>query len=284
MGSSDHVVSKAEEALHLEVSSNTEDGACLTVHDGCSNYREASCSYRWQSKIAARERHKKHFDDNSSRLAQNKQGAAVPASHARAWYAGANDNFPKDPGDWAIDGPSRSPTDPYKDGRGAPVPNGANFTNARWPFWNNAHHLIPKGTLKRHLFKSGPAYDLMRQALLEAKYNVHHKRNMFILPGDMRVAAEVFLPRHLGMLRQSDTFNHPDYNDFVDTELTKIVNDYKEICDKALQDAKGHDLPKATLDKAKLERLSKRCDLLVKLFGATAMGAQLDAMKGWSPG
>ncbi len=280
----DHKLAQKEEALHTKVGSSTENGACLTAHDGCSAYGENSCSYRWQSKENARDRHKKWFDGSSERLAQNKAGADVPANHWRIWYAGPNDIFPKHPADWAVDGPARAPTDPRKDSRGKVVPNGANYTNAQWPFWNNAHHMIPKGTLKRLIYGAGRAYQLMRVSLLEAKYNIHWKRNMFILPMDAAVGAETFLPRHLGLIKQSDRFNHPDYNDMVESKLKEIVDDYKRICDQAVTDAKPHELPKAELDKAKLESLSKRCELVIKKFGAVALGDAIDVMKNANTG
>lgn len=275
----DHKLAQKEEALHTKVANSTDNGACLAVHDGCSTYDENSCSYRWQSKQNARERHKKWFDGASERLANNKQGADVPATHWRIWYAGPNDIFPKDPADWAVDGPARAPNDLRKDGRGKTVPNGANFTNAQWPWWNNAHHMIPKGLFNRLIGRPGRAYELLRVCLLEAKYNIHWKRNMFILPMDAKVGAEVFLPRHLGLIKQSDRFNHPDYNDMVESRLKEIVDDYKQTCDQAVNDTEPHDVPTAELDKAKLEALSKRCEAVIKQFGAIAMGDAIDAMK-----
>lgn len=274
----DHKLQQREEALHATVGS-TENGACLTAHEGCSTYREDSCSYRWQSKVNARERHKKFFDDPSERLAQNKQGSDVPANHWRIWYAGASDVFPRHADDWKVDGPNRPGTDPRKDSRGTVVPNGQNYTNARWPFWNNAHHMIPKGTFNRLVNKPGRAYQLMRVCLLEAKYNIHWKRNMFILPMDAAVGSELFLPRHLGLIKRSDRFNHPDYNDMVESKLKEIVDEYKRICDQAVDDTEPHDVPNAELDKAKLENLSKRCELVIKKFGAVALGGAIDAMK-----
>lgn len=276
----DHKPAQKEETLHTKVEGSTDDGACLTVHDGCSAYAEHSCSYRWQSKENARERHKKWFDGTSERLAKNKQGGDVPANHWRIWYAGPNDVFPKEPADWAVDGPARAATDLRKDSRGQTIPNGANFTNARWPWWNNAHHMIPKGLFKRLIGQSGRAYQLLRESLLEAKYNIHWKRNMFVLPMDAAVGAEVFLPRHLGLIKQSDRFNHPDYNDMVESRLKEIVDDYKQLCDQAVTDAGPHGTPSASLDKARLENLSKRCEAVIKQFGAIAMGDALDAMKG----
>lgn len=276
---SDHKLAKKEAALHTTVANASDNGACLAMHEGCSTYDPNSCSYRWQSKENARERHKKFFDDPSERLAKNKQGGDAPAAHWRIWYAGPNDTWPKDPDDWKVDGPSRPPTDPRKDSRGFTIQNGKNYTNARWPFWNNAHHMIPKGTFGRLINQTGKAYQLLRVCLLEAKYNIHWKRNMFILPMDVSVAAELMLPRHLGLIKPSDRFNHPDYNDVVESRLKAVIDDYKRTCDQAVGEAKPHELPKAKLSKAKLEHLSKVCELMIKSFGAVALGGALDEMK-----
>lgn len=280
----DHQLAQEEEKAHDKVGGSTEGGACLTAHYG-SGYSKVSCSYRWQSKENARDRHKKWFDGNSERLANNPgAGQPMPASHWRIWYAGLNDILPTHPEDWAVDGPSRSPTDLRKDNRGNVIPNGKNFTNAQWPFWNNAHHMIPKGAFNSLVGKAGKAYQLMRVCLLQAKYNINWKRNMFILPMDKAVGAEVFLPRHLGLIKTSDRFRHADYSDMVEAKLKEIIDDYKQICDQAISDTKPHEMPKAELDKKKLEALSKRCELVIKQFGAVIEGGQIDKMKGASTG
>lgn len=281
---SEHKLAKKEEKLHTTVSGSTDNGACLSLCGDNYVYREDSCSYRWQAKVNARERHKKFFDVPSARLAQAKKGSAVGVNQPRLDYAGSHDVFPKDPADWAVDGPSRSPTDPYRTSRGEPVPNGENFKNARWPFWNNAHHMIPKGLFGKLINQSGKAYQLIRVSLLEAKFNIHYKRNMFILPMEQAVGAELFLPRHLGLIRQSDSFNHPDYNDLVESRLKAIIDDYKKICDDAVANTEAHKVPNAKLDKAKLESLFRRCEAVIKIYGAVAMGGQIDQMKGANTG
>ena len=262
---------------------STEGGACLTGHEpnfgGKRN--KVSCNYRWQ----AYEQAQAH-------------GGIEKALHS---YKTATDIKPQEPtsswkeikpeycamlpapqaGDWDITGPTRDLTRANFAGTGRKIPQGMNFTKELWPYWNNAHHLIPKGTLKAKIVDAGePATGLIQKALMTAQYNINHKINMLFMPQDKRVADILGLPRHI-QLRDADSpgmsascGNHPDYNRMTCTMergLDSIIKGYIKICDKAVDETQGtHDVPNPTLDKKKLEELSK--ELLDIILGATAAG------------
>jgi hypothetical protein len=263
--------------------SGTEGGACLTGHDPSfsKHNNQVTCNYRFQAWKQAQA----HGGIESALHSYSKITISSTIKTS-AWkknkpeYCG---RLPKPrPGDWDITGPTAGPvTRTTFAGKKVTIPAGMNFTQELWPYWNNAHHLIPKGTLKAKITEqSARVSTLIQKALLTAQYNINHKTNMLLMPQDKRVAEILGLPRHI-QLRDKDApglapicGNHPVWNDMTCTirsGLTSIVNGYKKICDDAIDAVKGtHKVPKPSLDKTKLEKLSER--LLKLILGAQAAG------------
>jgi hypothetical protein len=272
----------------------TEGGACLTGHQGSFSKHtgKVTCNYRYQ----AWEQAQSHKGINAKLHSYASKTLRGPVKTS-AWKKVKPDyasRIPKPkPGDWDVTGPLSGPIKRTTfSGTTVVVPVGMNFTQETWPYWNNAHHLIPKGTLKSKIIDEGaPITDLVQKALMTAQYNINHKVNMMLMPQDKRVADILDLPRHL-QLRDKDAGgiaamcgNHPVYNLLaceVRLGLDSILRGYRKIVDQAIDDVKGtHKIPKPQLDKKKLERLSRK--LLKMILGAEAeglvsVGQSLDAM------
>jgi hypothetical protein len=289
-----HYGANALNKLHGKVGDTTEGGACLTGHQASFRGKtgQCTCNYRYQGYEHAKENSAIKDKLHSYTTART---TPVPTSAP----TGENGLFPgrycatlapPGPGDWDITGPTSAPISRGSFRRGAvTVPLGMNFTQDTWPYWNNAHHLIPKGTLKESITKEDTdnpgVSDLIQQCLLEAKYNINHKVNMLLMPQDLEVANMLGMPRHLQLQEKDGSVqiavgNHPVYNEYVSKAeggLNKIVQDYAKICKDAIADAKKneHPLPKAELDKKKLEALSEQ--LLKFILGGGAVGS-LDAL------
>ena len=194
--------------------------------------------------------------------------------------------LPENKGDWYVGGPLAEKSLRKASGRGY-VPKGRNFEHMLWPYWNNAHHLIPKGTLNSLLndkkeIPDWRARKLIRSALLLAKYNVNHFKNVMLLPMDKEVGIVLRLPRHLVLadettiVEKKAKFDHIGYNTNVATALKKVIADYKAACDREL--AKSCIEPDFSLSKAKLERLSKSCYDTIISFGQTSGGRAISEM------
>ena len=274
-----HVAYPDEEKGHDCVDKKTENGACLKGHEGA--YKKRSCSYRWQahevSKLERKDVYhnyldnikKSHKDDGGipTMRYETKSGGQAP------WYYTSKLNLPEE-GHWDLDGPKQS----FRRNGIVKVKKGKNFTKDHWPYWHNAHHLIPKALLNNTILNELEENShLCRGALLSVKYNINHKVNMIILPQDKEVAAILNLPRHLVLKEPGRTpqcTNHAAYTDTVETELLNIINGYKKIVDKAAEE--NHESPKPELDKIKLETLSKDCYQTILDFGKTSPGEPID--------
>jgi hypothetical protein len=155
-----------------------------------------------------------------------------------------------------------------------------NFSQDTWPYWNNAHHLIPKGLFAAQIAsQQHPVPNVMSKALMMAQYNINHKINMFMLPQDKEVAQILGLARHIQLRHPEEGMaevftDHPSYNHLVEQWLGSIIAKYKEICDTATPEE--HKIPNAQLDKAILERLSKILMNLLLAWGKAEAGASLD--------
>lgn len=262
--------------------SGTENGACLTGHQGSfsKHGNKVTCNYRYQ----AWEQAQAHGGIKSALHGYpTTLTATVKTSAWKKIKPEYCTRLPAPrPGDWDITGPVVGPiTRKTFSGTKVIIPAGMNFTQESWPYWNNAHHLIPKGTLKAKITEQPVRVsNLIQKALLTAQYNINHKLNMLLMPQDKRVADLLGLPRHI-QLRDKDApglapicGNHPVWNEMTCTirgGLNSIIKGYKKICDDAIDAVKGtHKVPKVTLDKNKLENLSKR--LLAMILSAQGAG------------
>jgi hypothetical protein len=281
---SDHFIG-TKQGLHLLVKNSTDDGACLTGH--ASEYRPWSCSYRWQAVTESRANRKSIYDKDPIIQPQHVKEKSIPTS-AYTSKAGKvtplhyafRISVPK-PGDWYLEGPLRPGV---KAANGKSIKPGKNFTQDTWPYWNNAHHLIPKALLMETILEVEDAdcRELIQAALLRAKYNVNHHVNMILLPQDKEVARALGLPRHLVLADEPEgidptpKFDHVSYSNNVYNGLKKVINQYKLACDQELK--KKCDTSDFKLAKDKLERISRQCYEAVIAHGAKMPGSSISEM------
>jgi len=264
----------------------TEGGACLVGHEGdYINKKNAySCNYRYQ----AVERAKSHkeikkylhsyndvidqiavqYPDNIPTLARDCEKGIFPAGYSMKIPVPQKH-------DWDIEGPPKDLQRSY----GEKIIAKHNFTRQIWPYWNNAHHLIPKGILKKNIVADeiGP---LMEKGLLTEKYNINHGINMLFMPMDLEVGKILDMPRHIQAKAGDDKrvkascTSHPVYDKMVeeiDNGLKEIIKGYR----KAIGNVENCTTPDFKLDKKKLESLSERLlDMILKWEG----GRSLDSL------
>lgn len=282
----EHVYSVAEQALHKSIRNAYEGGACLAEHaPECQGHKKNSCNYRWQGVKVTLARHKDVFHDRSDALVPRGQQGEQLTTSAYPTKADPNKiypghyatkvNLPAYAGDWHIDGPKRPGGKPkLKSAGGKDIANGKNFTADTWPYWNNAHHLIPKGMFGSTISQSAFS-EVIRRALLEATYNIHHQENMLLMPQDERVADALNLPRHLA-LEGDGKLDHPKYNKLVKSRLDQTLLDFEKAC----QPPEGvkHEDFKVSLAKKKLEELSSDCRETIIEEGPSMPGAPIDSL------
>ena len=280
----EHVYSVEERQLHKCIRNAYAGGACLAEHaPQCHGHKKNSCNYRWQGVKATLDRHTDVFHVRSDALApRGSQGEQVetsaypltsdPSKFCPGHYA-TRLNLPAHAGDWHINGPHRPGNMPkLKAAGGKDIPNGKNFTADTWPYWNNAHHLIPKGMFNSTIATSEYA-EVIRRALLEAEYNIHHHVNMLLMPQDKEVAKLLDLPRHL-RLKGNGKLDHPKYNNLVKRRLKKTLRDFEQAC-KPPEGVKHEDFNVA-LSKSQLEKLSNDCRATIIKPGPGMSGKPLD--------
>lgn len=280
-----------------------EDGSCLTGHEASMWKRDANdkpnlgkktsgstCNYRFQAIHRVKAGHRSGdtqkilYGYKTDKVANvdtsivTKPGQNVP-SNSKLYYR-STIPLPTRKNDWRVDGP-----EDFKYNNGYEnVPKGANFYSQTWPYWNNAHHIIPKGTLKGTIMNSDH-HEMIQRGLLDAKYNVNHHINLLLMPQDREVAAHIGILRHL-QLKDEDGYmvspqvgNHPEYNRIVEQKLNLIVNDFNKIVEEAntKADPEKHQVPKFTLAKKKLEKLSDKMFDWIVTNSKTSAGQSLDS-------
>ncbi len=163
-----------------------------------------------------------------------------------------------------------------------------NFEHFKVPYWHNAHHIIPNGALKTAIATAGKGTagltNLIKQGLLKATYNLNDKVNMVILPMEMKYGVKLRLPRHLkgddvGPDEKGEKFSHVDYSRDAEEEVRPIINDFKKIAAKAIEDVAGtHDKPDATFSKTRLETLSANLYKAIRDAGKQSPGESLSKL------
>jgi len=267
-------------SLHKSVKGKSKGAQCLWGHKG--GYVKNSCCYRWQAHEIAKfsgdmKGKLENYGHVTTEIAtgqyKTKRGGMYPGH-----YISKLD--PPQKGDWDIEGPNRDITrDQFKSSKKVKIKKGKNFTRDTWPWWNNAHHLIPKGTLLAMIddaAKPDPRIaTLCKQSLLAAKYNVNDRVNMMFLPMDAEVGKILSVPRHLGLESPADRFDHKGYNATVKSKLQEIIDEYIQAC-KDADDGKPHPEIKADLNKKKLENLSGKLFRKIRDFKG---GEAIDKIK-----
>ncbi len=290
-----HFGPPALDALHRKhrKKGQTEDGACLTGHEASFSKKQnkVTCNYRYQAYEQA-QAHKGIEDALHSYESVIIRGPIRTSAWKKNKPEYCASLAKPQRGDWHVTGPNLDVQRKTFAGKKVVIPKTMNFTQELWPYWNNAHHLIPKGTLKaKVLAETDPVPTLIQKALLQAQYNINHMVNMLFMPQDKRVANILGLPRHI-QLRDGDApgiaascGNHPVYNKWtceIDRGLNSIIANYRRICQDAIRAVKGtHRIPKPTLDKKRLERLSRRLLKIIlgaEVKGLIKKGQSLDAM------
>lgn len=289
----DHFIFEPNKDGHKRGLKKTEGGACLTGHDG-GNYskfgRKQTCNYRYQAVEQAKNNSdiKKYLHSYNDVLDQiaDKYSGGIPTSAYKAKSGNMSParyclkiDKPKE-GDWDVGGPEKSIQRKNFKGKGGTIKKKHNFTQDTWPYWNNAHHLIPKGTLKALIVNEGSEVGgLIEMGLLKAKYNINHKRNMLLMPQDKEVGAILDMPRHI-QLKECDAnvkascTNHPVYNEMVATMedgLDDIISEFKQTVLDAIEEKCTE--PDIKLSRDKLEELS---DSLLEIILKGDGGKSLD--------
>jgi len=283
---SGHLADAELDELHKQhrQKSTTEGGACLTGHE--ASFRKKSnkvtCNYRYQAyeQAGSEPKIKQRLHSYAGRT------TPVPTSVYRTEAGGWAPSYyalelpAPGPGDWDVGGPTNPIRRGSLKGKTVTVPAGMNFTQDTWPYWNNAHHIIPKGLFNQTISEQPtPVPNVMRKALLMAQYNINHKINMFMLPQDKEVARILGLARHIQLKHANEGVaeictDHPVYNRVVESLLNSIIKGYKAICDGAKPE--GHKIPNASLDKKRLESLSEQLMNQIIEWGQMEAGASLD--------
>jgi hypothetical protein len=227
-----------------------DGGSC--VWRGIYKYYVHSCSYRYQALGRALD-DLKVYDWPAYKAAADK-GQAVETSYD------AQKDYPR----WyrsELEVPKKNEWDVK----------GRNFKGSLKPYWNQAHHIIPVGSLenslqqvaeglaktrqkegKERLTSSSDILFYLKGSLLKSKYNINHKKNMIILPMDNAVADILRMPKHGG----PDSNNHVEYSRLMKDELDKIMDNYRScFCD--LPDKEHISEEDRELQKARLEALSE---------------------------
>jgi hypothetical protein len=289
-----HITPGAPEDLHKPVDGDTEGGACLSGHSSEHSDR-TSCTYRWQAlHPAAGERHPVYA--RLPKVSASAQRAFAKAGVPKGFlptsrYVSKRGNpvplnyafqiaLPEHQDDWRVGGPTRPN---FISASGKPIPPGANFTKNTWPYWNNAHHIIPKGLLNRLINKitDPECRDLVRTGLLRAKYNVNHWINVVILPMDFEVARHLSLPRHLALedetavFEPNPKFDHKAYARKVKRLLEKIMDGYRSAVAAAVAGKDCSSGRTVSLSKDRLEEVSRLCYALIVSLGQTKPGASI---------
>ncbi|WP_086930710.1 AHH domain-containing protein [Agarilytica rhodophyticola] len=280
-----------EDSKHVS-KEGTEGGACLTGHDKATHQnfgRKHTCNFRYQGVEQARDNKdiKKYLHSYNKLLAhiadEGVTTSVYPTSSGGMFPAYYCTKIPKPrKGDWDVDGPTQGDIERKNTkGKKATVKQGKNFTKATWPYWNQAHHLITKSTFKNAI-TSEPAdvAQFIEKGLLEAKYNINHKRNMLMMPMDKEVGEILDMPRHIQLMEgdapelKAECQNHPVYNkmvDEIDDGLEDIIVNYRDIIENATEEECK--APDFKLDKTRLEDLS---DMLLEMILKSEGGRSLD--------
>jgi len=228
----DHSRYEPYDDLHKSVGT-FDGGACLYPHPPAYYYiQRNSCSYRWQAHHRANGPDKALYGEMSGQFRSFSPTHAANLFEYRALAA------PPGPV-----GPS-----------GLQKVKGLPFRTAFAPWPNNAHHLIPDAQLMNGIFDLAadlPAIqETIVQGLLKSPYNLHHWKNMMILPLDPKQGCALGLPTH----PQGDT--HPAYNIEVRTGVDEALSPYKAVIKQVADKEKEHEVVDPVDIKEALEALS----------------------------
>lgn len=228
---------------HIKVST-VDGGACLTGHessrDSAGKVKEVSCNYRWQA-------YKRALTDDKGRYNWPRY---KPLTEDLGLFTRLRFGLRK------IKAPSAHGWDV--------TATGVNFrTSCNVPYWHEGHHIVPNGELRGSISAVGEGdlsevyHKLIRNGLLEEKYNLNFKDNMVILPMDKKIAETMGLPRHR---RTPEHRSHKSYSKYVRGKLNDIFGRIRD------QEKKHKRKPKYKPCKRRLLNVSK--SLREEIFAA----------------
>jgi A nuclease family of the HNH/ENDO VII superfamily with conserved AHH len=294
-----------EKAEHVKSSSSSgSGGSCVTGPHNTSYEENDSCSYRWQgvraygsgngtSHVGGRpNRYTTPMGLGAAETSRYVTAATREKKRKRYFPPGnypARLPAPEHEMDWRVTGPAKRRVikDPETKREIATVAKGDNFKGWLWPYWNNAHHLISKGTLKKAIeerdttLKNGWKLSVViEKFLLKSKYNVNHWKNVILLPMDKEVGARVKLPRHLILEVGEEEIeladlgdekrSHKAYDIMVKNELVTILDEFEKAAQKVADNKCVSGEVKAS--KNRLESLSDDCNRAVLDLGSLGLG------------
>jgi hypothetical protein len=145
------------------------------------------------------------------------------------------------------------------------------------PFWHESHHIVPNGALHEAITDVGEGTSIpkeitikVRDGLLDALYNINHKRNMIILPIEAQIGKAILLPLHVDRLK-GEGYRHSNYSAYVREKLNEIFGPVKSKIDPA-----KHQVPPMDDTKTGLEGLSDTLRVEIKAAGSRSPGTSLD--------
>ena len=214
----DHSKYEPYENLHKPVG-RFDGGACLYEHEYYYQQRN-SCSYRWQA-------HHRATGSDRALYGTLGQGISAPSPGEAATLL-RNRALATAPG----------PVTTSAAGKKYRLVTGQPFRTAFSPWPNNAHHLIPDAQLMNGIFSLAAdlptVEDLIVQGLLVNQYNLHHWKNMMILPQRKQEGCDLGLPTH----PRGDS--HPAYSAKVRDGVDLALKPYKKVVEQ-VADGEPHD-------------------------------------------
>lgn len=267
--SDNHLTKKELAQLH-------KPGACVVRHQPRTEGH--LCSHQWQARVKAESDSKLYnFPAYESLCGRGFMEASVRRTEKGV--------FPWGYAEEAKGGFRRKR--PTRQGKEWDLGVDNNFNHFIKPYWHNAHHIIPNGSLKAAITKTAEADErlprLIVGGLFKAKYNLNDKVNMVILPMEKVVARALKLPRHLigddpGPGGKPELYSHVDYSNQVTLKLDDIMKEYKQVLAKTLETKKKHPPLPNDLSKQKLIDLSESIYQIITGVSRAKAGAPLSAL------
>jgi hypothetical protein len=209
MGKKEHTLLYSYKRLHRQ-RRHYDGGACLT-HCKSAYMAGNSCSYRWQAV------HRAQHEDLE--IYKGEFRLHRPVARSKSYVRSLVKN-----------GSARVASAAAQGERLEVV--GIPFKTSFSPWPNNAHHLLPVGTLHKAIdsISSNNRNITIRiiQDLLINKYNINYFVNMMILPQRASDSYRLGLPTHPGFAkgRRARIATHSDYSKKVRTKVMAIMRPY----------------------------------------------------------
>ncbi len=273
MGKDNHFTDEELEELH-QPKEGAEGKGCLIRHQ--PRTVDHQCSHQWQARVKA------ESDDKVYNYPAYKKLCGSGKFKTAARTARSDNPFPRNYAD-LINGYYMKDK-PTHEGKEWDLGEGRNFKYWIEPYWHNAHHIIPNTGLKKSINETSKLDarlpNMIRYCLLKATYNINDQENMIILPQGRIVAEALGLPRHLkgdevGPNEKREFFSHVDYSKNMQNKVKKVMIEYMEALESALED---HPEPPGAISKAKLVKISTDTYQSIKTISPQDAGKALSQL------